>query len=49
MTVYFEIKRERRDMWVGYFYEDKPEGRHHYVCPVPTVVIHWLTRTKVGQ
>ena len=28
---------EPRDWWIGYYRGD----RHHYVCPLPTVVIRW--------
>lgn len=28
---------DRRDWWVGYYRGDT----HHYVCPLPTVVIRW--------
>jgi hypothetical protein len=33
MTVYIEP----RDWWVGYYRGDT----HHYVCPLPCVVIRW--------
>lgn len=33
MKVYIEP----RDWWVGYYRGDE----HHYVCPLPTVVIRW--------
>lgn len=36
VKVYFD----RRDWWVGYYRGDT----HHYVCPLPTVVIRWKRR-----
>lgn len=38
MKVYFEP----RDWWIGYYRGDS----HHYVCPVPTLVIRWARRTS---
>lgn len=42
-TVYID----RRDWWVGYYRGDS----HHYVCPLPTVVIRWARagRCVCGQ
>lgn len=37
MKVYID----RNDWWVGYYRGD----RHHYVCPLPTVVIRWPRRS----
>ena len=31
------VYRDRRDWWVGYYRGDT----HHYVCPLPTLVIRW--------
>lgn len=36
MKVYIDPK----DWWVGYYCGDT----HHYVCPLPTVVIRWKRR-----
>ncbi len=36
MKVYIEP----RDWWIGYYRGDD----HHYVCPLPTVVIRWARR-----
>lgn len=33
---------DRRDWWVGYYRGDT----HHYVCPLPTLVIRW--RRRIG-
>lgn len=33
---------DRRDWWIGYYRGDT----HHYVCPLPTLVIRWARRTK---
>lgn len=35
------IKFELRDIWVGVFWDKRPDGLHVYVCPVPLIVIHW--------
>lgn len=34
------VYREPRDWWVGYYRGD----RHHYVCPLPTVVVRWARK-----
>lgn len=31
------IYREPRDWWIGYYRGDA----HHYVCPLPTIVVRW--------
>jgi hypothetical protein len=36
------IKFEPRDVWVGWFWDRREDGLHHYVCLVPMVVIHWV-------
>ncbi len=36
------IKFEPRDVWVGWFWDRRADGTHHYVCPIPCVVIHWV-------
>ena len=36
MKVYFDL----HDWWVGYYRGDE----HHYVCPLPTLVIRWTRR-----
>jgi hypothetical protein len=38
LAVYFDFN----DWWIGYY----RGPNHHYVCPVPTVVIRW--RRRVG-
>lgn len=40
------VKFERRDVWVGWFWDRRKDGVYHYVCPVPMVVIHWVRRFK---
>jgi hypothetical protein len=34
---YLTVYLDRRDIWVGYYRGDT----HHYVCPLPTVVVRW--------
>ena len=36
MKIYFDFN----DWWVGYY----RGGTHHYVCPLPTLVIRWSRR-----
>lgn len=31
---------ERRDLWVGVFWDRKPDGLHVFLCPIPTVALH---------
>ena len=38
------IKWEPRDLWIGLFWDQRQDGKHFYVCLVPTVVIHWVYR-----
>jgi hypothetical protein len=35
-----KIYLEPRDIWIGYYRGDT----HHYVCPLPTLVIRWQRR-----
>lgn len=36
------IKFEPRDVWIGWYWDRRNDGTHHYVCIVPTLVIHWV-------
>lgn len=36
--------RDGRDWWVGYYRGDT----HHYVCPLPTIVLRWRRRRPDG-
>jgi hypothetical protein len=36
-----EVYRDPDDWWVGYYRGDT----HHYVCPLPTIVIRWPRRS----
>lgn len=36
---------ERRDLWVGLYWDQKADGQHFYVCPLPTLVLHGHRRT----
>lgn len=31
---------EPRDLWVGVFWDRRPDGLHIYLCAVPTLVAH---------
>lgn len=31
---------ERRDLWVGLYWDRKPDGLHMYLCPLPTLAVH---------
>lgn len=35
-------KFEPRDVWVGWYWDRKEDGTHHYVCPLPMVRAHWV-------
>lgn len=35
------VYQDRDDWWVGYY----RGPNHHYVCPLPTLVIRWPRRT----
>lgn len=37
----WEVRFEPRDLWVGVFWDRRLDGFHVYVCPLPTLVIHW--------
>ena len=39
---------ERRDLWVGLYWDQKADGQHFYVCPLPTVVLHAHRRTAAN-
>lgn len=36
------IKFEPRDVWIGWYWDRRDDGTHHYVCTVPMLVIHWV-------
>ena len=36
---------EPRDWWIGYYRGDT----HHYVCPLPTIVVRWKRRIPAGK
>ncbi|GAA2418371.1 hypothetical protein [Mycolicibacterium llatzerense] len=38
------ISFEPRDVWIGWFWDRRPDGVHHYLCPLPCLVIHWRTK-----
>jgi hypothetical protein len=38
------IRFEKRDIWVGLFWDRKGDETHFYLCPLPCVVIHWVKR-----
>ena len=48
-----ELKFEPRDLWVGLFWDRKPDGFHVFFCPVPTVAFHlaflYPTHEDAGQ
>jgi len=39
-----EVKWERRDLWIGLYWDRKADGLHFYVCPLPTLLLHWRKR-----
>jgi hypothetical protein len=40
------IRFEPRDVWIGWFWDRRDDGTHHYVCLLPMLVIHWVVRPK---
>lgn len=36
------IRFEPRDIWLGVFWDRRPDGVHIYVCPIPCIVVHWV-------
>lgn len=38
------VYRDRNDWWVGYYRGET----HHYVCPLPTLVVRWKRRVDVS-
>ena len=36
------VKFEPRDVWIGWFWDRRADGTHHYVCVVPMIVMHWV-------
>lgn len=36
------IKFEPRDVWIGWYWDRRDDGTHHYVCIVPMLVVHWV-------
>lgn len=40
------VKFEPRDVWIGWFWDRRDDGTHHYVCLVPMLVIHWVRRAR---
>jgi hypothetical protein len=40
------VKFEPRDVWIGWFWDRREYGTHHYVCVIPMIVIHWFRRAK---
>ncbi len=39
------IYLDTRDWWIGYYHG----ATHHYVCPLPTLVIRWPRTTTTGR
>jgi hypothetical protein len=37
-----KIYRDLNDWWIGYY----RGPHHHYVCPLPTVVLRWPRRAS---
>lgn len=37
---------ERRDLWIGLYWDKRADGQHFYVCPIPTVVLHGHRRLR---
>jgi hypothetical protein len=39
---------ERRDLWVGLYWDQKADGQHFYLCPLPTLVFHGHRRSSAS-
>lgn len=39
-----KFRFEPRDLWVGLFWDRRPDGLHVYVCLVPCLVLYWRLR-----
>lgn len=37
-----KIRLEPCDVWIGWFWDRRADGTHHYVCLIPCVVMHWV-------
>lgn len=44
MTLTVKVYFDLNDWWIGYYRGDE----HHYVCPVPTLVIRWKRSGKTS-
>lgn len=44
-----EARFEPRDVWVGLFWDKRPDGLHVYVCLVPLLVLHWHRPKRVRR
>lgn len=49
----YEFKFELRDLWVGLFWDVRPDARfsemdtrHFYICLLPTLLIHIFQEVK---
>lgn len=42
------VKFEPRDLWVGVFWDRRPDGVHFYVCLVPCIVVHWVRGRRLA-
>jgi hypothetical protein len=42
------IKFEPRDVWIGWFWDRRSDGTHHYVCLIPMIVIHWVRAVGIS-
>lgn len=40
----WRLFHERRDLWVGVFWDRRGEDLHVYICPLPTIVVHGRRR-----
>jgi len=40
------LRFEPRDLWVGLFWDRRPDGTHYYICLVPCVVLHFVSTRR---
>ncbi len=44
-----DLRFEPRDLWVGVFWDQRPNGLHVYVCVVPCLVLHLIVKPRAAR
>ena len=45
-VVKFDVKFEKRDLWIGLFWDVRDDGIHIFVCPFPCIALHWVIERR---